>query len=193
MANFVIAGDTSGTVTLQAPAVSGTTTLTLPTTSGTVLTSASSVTTSQLPTGSVIQVVQATYGTLATTSSATLTATGLSASITPSSSSNKILVCMNMQGCTKNNQNAGNAVWLSIYKNGSSLFSVCDLINYNGTTSVANSSVSSQYLDSPATTSSTTYAIYFANSGNVASVAVNNYYGAQAYTNSTLTLMEIKA
>jgi len=47
LANFVIAGDTSGTVTLQAPAVSGTTTLTLPTTSGTVLTSAS--TQSQLP------------------------------------------------------------------------------------------------------------------------------------------------
>lgn len=44
MANFVIAGDTSGTVTLQAPAVSGTTTLTLPTTSGTVLTTAASQT-----------------------------------------------------------------------------------------------------------------------------------------------------
>lgn len=41
MASIVVAGDTSGTVTLAAPAVSGTTTLTLPTTSGTVLTSAS--------------------------------------------------------------------------------------------------------------------------------------------------------
>jgi hypothetical protein len=36
MASIVVAGDTSGTVTLSAPAVSGTTTLTLPTTSGTV-------------------------------------------------------------------------------------------------------------------------------------------------------------
>lgn len=41
MSNISISGDTSGTVTLQAPAVAGTTTLTLPTTSGTVLTSAS--------------------------------------------------------------------------------------------------------------------------------------------------------
>ena len=41
MANIVISGDTSGSVTLSAPAVSGTTTLTLPTTSGTVLTTAS--------------------------------------------------------------------------------------------------------------------------------------------------------
>ena len=41
MAAVVITGDTSGSVTLQAPAVAGTTTLTLPSTSGTVLTTAS--------------------------------------------------------------------------------------------------------------------------------------------------------
>ena len=41
MASIVVAGDTSGTVTLAAPAVSGTTTLTLPTTSGTIVTTAS--------------------------------------------------------------------------------------------------------------------------------------------------------
>ena len=40
MSSVIIAGDTSGTVTLAAPAVSGTTTLTLPATTGTVLTSA---------------------------------------------------------------------------------------------------------------------------------------------------------
>jgi len=38
MSGVVIAGDTSGSVTLQAPNVAGTTTLTLPTTSGTVTT-----------------------------------------------------------------------------------------------------------------------------------------------------------
>jgi hypothetical protein len=37
MANLVISGDTSGSVTLSAPAVSGTTVLTLPTTSGTLV------------------------------------------------------------------------------------------------------------------------------------------------------------
>jgi hypothetical protein len=40
MANLVISGDTSGSVTLAAPAVSGTTVLTLPTTSGTLVTTA---------------------------------------------------------------------------------------------------------------------------------------------------------
>ena len=41
MSSLVISGDTSGSVTLQAPAVAGTTVLTLPATSGTVITSAS--------------------------------------------------------------------------------------------------------------------------------------------------------
>jgi hypothetical protein len=40
MSAVVIAGDTSGSITLAAPAVAGTTTLTLPATSGTVLTTA---------------------------------------------------------------------------------------------------------------------------------------------------------
>lgn len=40
MSNIAIAGDTSGTVTLQAPAVAGTTVLTLPSTSGTIVTTA---------------------------------------------------------------------------------------------------------------------------------------------------------
>jgi hypothetical protein len=37
MANLILSGSTSGSVTLSSPAVSGTTTLTLPTTTGTVL------------------------------------------------------------------------------------------------------------------------------------------------------------
>jgi hypothetical protein len=38
MASLIVAGDTSGTVTLQAPAIAGSTVLTLPTTSGTIVT-----------------------------------------------------------------------------------------------------------------------------------------------------------
>tara|TARA_R110002126_G_scaffold286351_1_gene438000 strand:- start:1045 stop:1590 length:546 start_codon:yes stop_codon:yes gene_type:complete len=51
MASVVIAGNTSGSVTLDAPAVAGTTTLTLPTTSGTVLASGTAVTVAQGGTG----------------------------------------------------------------------------------------------------------------------------------------------
>jgi hypothetical protein len=44
MSSVVISGNTSGTVTLDAPAVAGTTTLTLPTTSGTIAATGSSAT-----------------------------------------------------------------------------------------------------------------------------------------------------
>jgi hypothetical protein len=44
MSSVVIAGDTSGTITISAPAVAGTPTLTLPTTTGTILTTTGGVT-----------------------------------------------------------------------------------------------------------------------------------------------------
>jgi hypothetical protein len=44
MSSVIIAGDTSGSVTLSAPAVAGTPTLTLPTTTGTILTTTGGVT-----------------------------------------------------------------------------------------------------------------------------------------------------
>jgi hypothetical protein len=51
MSSVVISGNTSGTITLDAPAVAGTTTLTLPATSGTVLASGTAVTVAQGGTG----------------------------------------------------------------------------------------------------------------------------------------------
>ena len=56
MGDIVLAGSTSGTVTISPPASAGTTTLTLPSTSGTVLTSASTT----MPAGSVNQAAIAT-------------------------------------------------------------------------------------------------------------------------------------
>jgi len=52
MSSLVIAGDTSGSVTLQAPAVSGSTVLTLPSTTGTVMAPTSSGTAGQVLTSS---------------------------------------------------------------------------------------------------------------------------------------------
>jgi hypothetical protein len=54
MSSVVISGDTSGAVTLSAPAVAGTTTLTLPATSGTVLQSGTTVTEAQGGTGTTV-------------------------------------------------------------------------------------------------------------------------------------------
>jgi len=77
MSSIVIAGDTSGAVTLQAPAVAGTTTLTLPTTSGTLALTSGAVS----PGGSTTQVQYNNAGafggiTGATTNGTALTLTG---------------------------------------------------------------------------------------------------------------------
>jgi hypothetical protein len=66
MSSVIIAGNTSGTITLDAPAVAGTTTLTLPTTSGTV------ALTSQITSGGMTLL-----GTLTTTSGTAQTLSGL--------------------------------------------------------------------------------------------------------------------
>lgn len=51
MSSIVIAGDTSGTVTIAAPAIAGSVTLTLPTTSGTLLQTGTTVSVAQGGTG----------------------------------------------------------------------------------------------------------------------------------------------
>jgi hypothetical protein len=74
MSSVVIAGNTSGTITLDAPAVAGTTVLTLPATSGTVITNTATQTLTNktlgagtvMPAGSVLQVVNTQTGALIT-------------------------------------------------------------------------------------------------------------------------------
>jgi hypothetical protein len=70
MSSVVISGDTSGSVTLQAPAVSGTTTLTLPATTGNVLvsTAVSSSSTNTVTNKIAINIGGTVYYLLASTS-----------------------------------------------------------------------------------------------------------------------------
>ena len=137
----------------------------------------------------VIQVVQATYSTLASTSSATLATTGLTASITPQSTTSKILVLVNVP-CGKTSASASNTGQLAIYRAGSSIFSIGDYIGYTGGAASNYFSASSAYLDSPATTSSTVYAVYFASTNGTSQFQVNpaNTVGNSS---STITLLEI--
>jgi hypothetical protein len=99
----------TGTLTIAAPNTNTDRTLTLPDNTGTVVTSASSITASQLPAGSVLQMVEGTMAanTGLTSTSSTFIDIGLSASITPAASGNKI-VCIvtympNFQAPTSNN------------------------------------------------------------------------------------------
>jgi len=113
MANLILNGSTSGSVTLSSPAVSGTTTLTLPTTSGTVVTTGTTgqvIASGALPIGSVLQVVNAITSTNVSNSTATMTDTGLTATITPKFSTSKILVLVSQNGVYKSAANANNMV-----------------------------------------------------------------------------------
>ena len=195
MSAVVIAGDTSGSVTLNAPAVAGTTTLTLPTTSGTV------ITTGNIPTGSVLQVVSATKSNTFSSSGGVFNAiTGLSVSITPSSASNKILILVNT---SFSSDGSNYDVLFALYKNGSVLSGAtgdADGSKGRATFSGANrgqyelNNGGMTYLDSPATTSSTTYDLRVKNQGTIyinrESNDSDNEYTARGI--STITVMEIK-
>ena len=175
--SIVLVGSTSGSITLQEPAVAGTTVLTLPAVSGTILTTTSP------KVGNVIQVVNATYAVETSTTSASYVTTGLSASITPSSSSSKILVlASNMLSAP-----AGNNSNFTVFRgttSGTNLTGASGFAGYFTSGSVTG--VSASYLDSPATTSAQTYTCAFKCSGGTAAVQAGG--GA-----ATLTLIEVAA
>jgi hypothetical protein len=160
----------------------------LPTTSGTVLTSASSVARSQLPAGSVLQVVQATVAGSTAFSGTVYKATGLTGSITPNFSTSKILITIT--GGNWDTQSAGYQAFGAIFRNSTNLLS----IGSGSFTDVFSPSarliapVVLQYLDSPATTSSTTYTLYFSSGGGSNIVQ----YNTQGST-GVIILMEIAA
>jgi len=179
MSSVVIAGDTSGSITLAAPAVAGTTTLTLPATSGTV------AATGSMPTGSVLQVVQSTTTTRASSSSTTYSDTTLSASITPTKSSSKILVIVNQNGVYKTGADAGNATDIRLFRGATQILQLEGYLGYNLANQVSHVATGASYLDSPATTSSTTYTIYAHEGALAGTVSIS--------TGGTLTLLEIAA
>ena len=137
--------------------------------------------------GSVIQTVTSSPQTSTSyTTSTTFVTSGLSLSITPQFSTSKILVLANT---TLDNQ-AGTGVQMfwTIYRGGSNLLdSGSNSGNGFGGVYTASSRIQvatfGSLLDSPATTSSTTYTLYFrTGGGNV---------GFNASTSCLITLMEI--
>jgi hypothetical protein len=137
-----------------------------------------------LPAGSVLQVVSANYSTAVTTTSTTPVTTNLAISITPKFATSKIFATVNLGGTGV----AGNSVGIFyIYRNASAISTFHDNF-YHNTTMEFFAPVSMSVLDSPATTSSTTYTVYFA-SGSGTQVNMN----ANSRSNSIITLMEIAA
>ena len=169
----------TGTVTLLAPVTSTNRTLTLPDVTGTVaLQGGAGV-------GKVLQVVQGTTTTVTTTTSASFVATNLTVSITPTYATSKILVTVTGPIDSSATSSQANG---SIFRNGvTNLGGAAGFTNIFSNSGRLISSLAMTFLDSPATTSSTSYTVYINGSAGAS-------IGFPQGTNlATITLLEIAA
>ena len=191
--SIVLFGSTSGSVTLQEQAISGSTVLSLPNVSGTLITTGSSgqsIPKAALPTGSVLQVVSQNYGTQFASSSSTFADTGITVSITPTSATSKILVLVTLSGVYKDTTNTG--LMARLLRGATVIQKFTGNAGFTNTTTSNNiGGVSFNYLDSPATTSSTTYKIQGASGNNTGTAYINVDGGSN--DSSSITLLEIVA
>jgi len=137
----------------------------------------------RLPVGSVLQVKSGVFATETQLTQTSNQATGISVSITPSSTSNKILVK------TVFPLQIGNSglIVCTIYRGSTNLGSGSMGLGryyHNGVTS-ADRNFAIQYLDSPSTTSATTYQVYLKCSG-------GTHYWGVGNASGSITAMEIK-
>lgn len=231
MSSVLISGDTSGAITISAPAVAGSGTLTLPTGTDTlvglaatqtltnktlttpnlgtpstlVLTNATGLAAAAMPAGSILQVVTAVKTDTFSTASTSFTAiTGISVSITPSSTSSRIAVSVNF----------GKLSWPGVVS--SALFRVMRDSTAIGVGDAAGSrdqgsfahgtgndashglAISFSLVDSPSSVSAITYSIQTRMQGgqtiylNRSQNDADNSETYNARTASTITVMEIK-
>ena len=161
--------------------LNGTTGITTP-----ALDSAAQFSSADMPAGSVIQVVQNTNITTVFTTSSSFVATALQATITPSSTSSKILIISREQlnGDVDNDASGDATGEYALYRNGSAIVT-------SNTTAWARGGLQRindggfKYLDSPNSTSALTYATYIRMAGGSRAVGSNND------ALSTMILMEI--
>jgi hypothetical protein len=192
MSSIKLESNASGTgiFTIASPNSNTNRTLTLPNNTGTILTSA---TTTGFPAGSVIQVVSATYSTSTSITSTSYTDTGLSVTITPTSASSKILVLGFLSGRMYAGTNGDTKFYFSILRASTTVYEkMTD--NLQAGTGAGGFAiwplVDLMYLDSPSTTSSTTYKIQAKLDSSASSRTIQI---SALSSNSTITLMEVAA
>lgn len=148
-----------------------------------------------LPKGSVIQTVSTTFTTVVTVTASSDTDIGLTATITPSSASNKILVIASVvmygYGAPSSNISSGWRIKTSadVVVIGGTLFTTS--LYQSSTSFNIHSTTAKHILHSPATTSPITYKLTGRINGG--SGAVFNYTEGSDAPSSVLTLMEIAA
>lgn len=139
--------------------------------------------------GAVLQTVSATTAAQVINNTSTYADTGLTATITPTSSTSKVLVLVSQNGCNKRSGNSSSHFYLRLLRGASEIQLLDSGGGYTGTSSdLFFGSISSVYMDSPATTSAITYKTQFRNNANAASVEIQ-----ANSSSSTMTLLEIAA
>tara|TARA_R100000008_G_scaffold10171_1_gene5112 strand:- start:519 stop:1082 length:564 start_codon:yes stop_codon:yes gene_type:complete len=155
-------------------------------------------------TGNILQVVQTVKkDSFSSTSSSFVDITGMSVTITPSSSSSKILVRFHL-GCFNNGNNSSRA-FVSILRGSTKIFdgdadtghectiAVCTRSNDDNHIQIP---VSGEFLDSPATTSATTYKLQGSVGTDGGTMTLNRPNAPDAQSGnaaSTITVMEVAA
>jgi hypothetical protein len=154
-----------------------------------------------MPAGAVLQVVQTVKTDTFSTGSSYAAVTGLSASITPSSSSSKILVTVSLGALSATNS----SMKMGMYRGATPIY-VGDAAGSRTQVSAQSQTTNNyqaqfgawSFLDSPATTSSTTYQVYIGSNGSVTlylnrTDRDNNASTEDARSASSIILMEIAA
>ena len=143
--------------------------------------------------GKVLQVVQAQTTTATTIATTTYTDTTITATITPSATSSKILVIINGQ-CRYNRNSTAIGLGALVKRGATTIVDYADYglayTQVTGATYVANGGTFNvAYLDSPSTTSATTYKLQ----GKISTTADSGTSTWQADAPSQIILMEIGA
>ena len=136
----------------------------------------------QASAGVVLQVVQGTYTVQQSTTSTSYVASNISASITPKYATSKILIEVSLNAYATTG--GGGYGFYTIYQNSTNVGTGTNACFACTVNPAVDNSMNLRYLDSPATTSAITYAVYYKASS-----------GATAYTTtqgvSVITLSEI--
>ena len=138
--------------------------------------------------GGIIQVVNTYFNTSLSGTVSSRTDIGLSLSITPTSSSNKVLVIIDLADVSKyGGTGTGSYARFWLMRGSTDLIRFGGQAGYSGDTSTTSvGSVSTNYLDSPATTSAVTYKVQWQNPAGAGTIEMN-----ASGTVSTMTLMEV--
>lgn len=143
-----INGLTTGSVTLSAPDNGGNTTLTLPSVTDTLLREGG---------GKILQTVSATHSTAITSTTVGWVTTNLSASITPSRATSRVLVIASLAG-ERVSENLFSAAFFGLFRGTVGGTLLQSHLVFAGAVTVG-SNVCLSFLDSPSTTSSQTYTV----------------------------------